>query len=99
MASALPGLVALIHELQIGLVDERRWLQRVVHAFAREVPRGEAGVIIPERRADAAGMLSDRLQETIGAPLREMLWERSALSASVAGLAVDAAQAEARLRA
>jgi len=65
----------------------------------REVPRGEAGVIEPERRADAAGLLSDRLQERLGGPLREILWERSALSASVAGLTVEAAQAEAKLRA
>ena len=76
-----------------------RVLREAVAVMDGEVPRGEAGVIVPERRADAAGILSDRLQQTIGAPLREVLWERSALSASVAGLAVDAAQAEARLRA
>jgi len=64
-----------------------------------EVPRGESGVIEPERRADAAGLLSGRLQERLGGPLREILWERSALSASVAGLTVEAAQAEAKLRA
>jgi len=74
-------------------------LRDAVDAMEREVPRGEAGVIEPERRADAAGLLSDRLQERLGGPLREILWERSALSASVAGLTVEAAQAEAKLRA
>ncbi|MCJ7724813.1 MAG: 50S ribosome-binding GTPase [Acidimicrobiia bacterium] len=74
-------------------------LRDAVAAVERQVPRGEAGVIEPERRADAAGLLSDRLQERIAGPLREILWERSALSASVAGLAVEAAQAEAKLRA
>ncbi len=65
----------------------------------RRLPRGETGVIVPERRADAAGLLSDRFQRELGAPLREILWERSSLAASVAGLAVEAAQAEAKLRA
>ena len=74
-----------------------RVLRDAVEAVEREVPRGEAGVIEPERRGDAAGLLSDRLQERLGGPLREVLWERSALSASVAGLAVEAAQAEAKL--
>ncbi|MCB2224082.1 MAG: 50S ribosome-binding GTPase [Actinobacteria bacterium] len=73
-------------------------LAGVVGEVEAQVPR-EEGVIVPERRADAAGMLSDLLQERVGGPLREVLWERSSLAASVAGLAVDAAQAEARLRA
>ena len=76
-----------------------RVLREVVEEVDRSVPRGEAGVIVPERRADAAGLLSDLLQQELAAPLREILWERSSLSASVAGLAVEAAQAEARLRA
>ena len=42
-------------------------------------------------------MLDAELQERIGAPLRTLLWERASLSAVVAGLAVDAAMAEARL--
>jgi len=74
-------------------------LQEAVAVMEQEVPRSEDGVIEPGRRADAAGVLADRLQESLGGPLRRILWERAALSASVAGLAVDAAQAEARLRA
>jgi GTP-binding protein EngB required for normal cell division len=74
-------------------------LREAVAAMEREVPRSEDGVVEPGRRGDAAGVLADRLQETLGGPLRRILWERAALSASVAGLAVDAAQAEAELRA
>ncbi|MBU1225958.1 MAG: 50S ribosome-binding GTPase [Actinobacteria bacterium] len=73
-------------------------LRDAVETVDRLVPGGP-GAIEPERRADAAGLLSDHLQERIGGPLREILWERAALSASVAGLAVEAAQAEAKLRA
>lgn len=74
-------------------------LQEAVAVMEQEVPRSEDGVVEPGRRGDAAGVLADRLQESLGGPLRRILWERAALSASVAGLAVDAAQAEARLRA
>ena len=79
--------------------EVERVLRQAVEEVDREVPRGEAGVIVPERRADAAGLLADRLQRDLAGPLREILWERSSLSASVAGLAVEAAQAEAKLRA
>ena len=74
-------------------------LREAVAVMEQEVPRPEDGVVEPGRRGDAAGVLADRLQENLGGPLRRILWERAALSASVAGLAVDAAQAEARLRA
>lgn len=43
---------------------------------------------------DGAATLDSELQERIGAPLRKMLWERASLSAVVAGLAVDASQAD-----
>jgi len=74
-------------------------LREAVAAMEQEVPRNEDGVVEPEQRGSAAGVLADRLQESLGGPLRKILWERATLSASVAGLAVDAAQAEARLRA
>jgi hypothetical protein len=99
LASEAGGPFSVRIRSQFPPAEIERLLREAVDHMEREVPRGEAGVIVPERRADAAGILSDRLQETIGAPLREVLWERSALSASVAGLAVDVAQAEARLRA
>ena len=74
-------------------------LADAVAAMDRLVPPGEAGVVNPERRGAAAGVVFERLQESIGAPLRKVLWERASLAASLAGLAVEAAQAEAGLRA
>jgi hypothetical protein len=74
-------------------------LRRSVAAMEKQVPRAGDGTVEPERRADAAGVLAEQLQERLGGPLREILWERAALAASVAGLAVEAAQAEAVLRA
>ena len=50
-----------------------------------------------DRRSRAAVVLDGELQGRIGAPLRKLLWERASLSAVVAGLAVDASMAEARL--
>jgi hypothetical protein len=72
---------------------------RAVEEMDARVPRLPGGAIRPEDRSHAAGVLADRLQIHFGAPLRKVLWERAALAASVAGLAVDTAQAEARLRA
>ena len=62
------------------------------------VPRDRpGGSLDPERRAEAAEVLDAQLQARIGAPLREIVWERASLSAVVAGLAVDATMAEADL--
>ena len=52
----------------------------------------------PERRAQAAAVAVEELQRSLGAPLRRAVWERAALSASVAGVTVDALQAEAALQ-
>ena len=52
----------------------------------------------PERRAQAAAVAVEELQRSLGAPLRRAVWERAALSASVAGVTVDAMQAEAALQ-
>jgi hypothetical protein len=52
----------------------------------------------PERRAQAAAVAIEELQRSLGAPLRRAVWERAALSASVAGVTVDALQAEAALQ-
>ncbi len=55
-------------------------------------------VLDVENRIDAAQVLEDELQRRIGGPLREIIWERAALAASVAGLVVDASSAEWALR-
>jgi hypothetical protein len=52
----------------------------------------------PERRSQAAAVAAEELQRSLGAPLRRAVWERAALSASVAGVTVDALQAEAALQ-
>ncbi len=46
----------------------------------------------------AHGVAAEMLQAAIGAPLREIVWERASLAASMAGLAVDVDKAEATLR-
>jgi len=63
------------------------------------VPRGQRadGPLDPERRAEAADILDAQLQARIGAPLREIIWERASLSAVVTGLAIDASVAESDL--
>jgi hypothetical protein len=77
-------------------------LRGAVELMEAMVPRiegkgGEPGPISPERRAEAADTLDAQLQARIGAPLREIIWERASLAAVVAGLAVDASMAEAQL--
>jgi len=62
------------------------------------VPRDRAGASPePDRRAEAAEVLDGQIQARIGAPLREIVWERASLAAVVAGLSVDATMAEADL--
>jgi hypothetical protein len=55
-------------------------------------------LVDPERRAQAAGVVAEELQGRLGAPLRRAVWERAALAASVAGVTVEALQAEAALQ-
>jgi hypothetical protein len=55
-------------------------------------------VVDPERRAQAAAVAAEDLQRLLGAPLRQVVWERAALAASVAGVTVEALQAEAALQ-
>ena len=55
-------------------------------------------VVDPERRAQAAAVAAEELQRLLGAPLRRAVWERAALAASVAGVTVEALQAEAALQ-
>ncbi|MBS1195691.1 MAG: ribosome-binding GTPase [Actinobacteria bacterium] len=55
-------------------------------------------VVDPERRAQAAAVAAEDLQRLLGAPLRQAVWERAALAASVAGVTVEALQAEAALQ-
>jgi hypothetical protein len=42
--------------------------------------------------------VAEDLQSLLGAPLRRAAWERAALGASVAGVTVEALQAEAALQ-
>lgn len=73
-------------------------LRGAVDIMESIVPRGRSGdALDPERRAEAAEVLDAQLQARIGAPLREIIWERASLSAVVAGLAVDTTMAEADL--
>ncbi len=51
-----------------------------------------------ENRRAIAGVFEEELQRRIGGPLREIIWERAALGASVASLVVDTSSAEATLR-
>jgi hypothetical protein len=73
-------------------------LRGAIEVMESIVPRGRRGETLdPERRPKAAGVLDAQFQARIGAPLREIIWERASLSAVVAGLAVDATMAEADL--
>ncbi|MDX1690501.1 MAG: GTPase [Acidimicrobiia bacterium] len=45
----------------------------------------------------AAAVAAEALQRRLGAPMREVVWERASLAASMAGLVVDVANAEAAL--
>jgi GTP-binding protein EngB required for normal cell division len=49
-------------------------------------------------RDTARRVLADHLQVGVGGPLREILWERAALSASLAGFVVDAEAAQQALQ-
>jgi hypothetical protein len=74
-------------------------LRQAVDLMEGAVPRSRRGhgALDPERRAEAADILDGQLQARIGAPLREIIWERAALSAMVTGLAIDASMAESDL--
>jgi energy-coupling factor transporter ATP-binding protein EcfA2 len=81
------------------LDDELRGAIDVMEAVVPRLPGkdGRPGPIDPRRRAEAADVLDAQLQARIGAPLREIVWERASLAATVAGLAVDASMAESHL--
>jgi hypothetical protein len=71
-------------------------LRGAIETMERIVPR-ERGVMVPERQAAAADVLDIEFQARIGAPLREIIWDRASLSAVLVGLAVDASMAESEL--
>jgi len=81
------------------LDEELRGAIEVMEAAVPRIPGkdGRPGPIDPHRRAEAAEVLDSQLQARIGAPLREIVWERASLAAVVAGLAVDASMAETHL--
>jgi GTP-binding protein EngB required for normal cell division len=57
---------------------------------------GDLGGVSDAGRASA--IAAGGLQERIGGPLREIVWERASLAATVAGLVVDVSRAEASLQ-
>jgi hypothetical protein len=77
-------------------------LREAVARMEEQVPsvsnRAGKRVVDPERRAQAAEVLAGELQQHLGGPLRKAVWERAALAASVAGVTVNALQAEAALQ-
>jgi energy-coupling factor transporter ATP-binding protein EcfA2 len=86
---------AMSSELVEGVVRDAV----VRSAEARPRPRGLLATRSPGLgRRIAAEFVSGELEQRIGDPLRELLWERARLGATVAGLAVEALQAEAVLR-
>jgi len=75
-------------------------LGEAIATMEREVPRlaGPHPPVDLEQRAAAADVLATELQRRLGAPMREIIWERASLAATLAGLAVDVTKAEASLR-
>jgi hypothetical protein len=90
----------LRHSFPTERVEEA--LQAAAGRMDRDFPMttGRSGrrVIDPERRAEAAAMAAEELQRRLGAPLRQAVWERAALAASVAEVTVEALRAEAALQ-
>lgn len=95
-----PFALRLRHGFTTSRVEEA--LGEAAARMDAEVPPllGRTGrrVVDPERRAQAAAVAAEALQQLLGAPLRRAVWERASLSASVAGVTVEALQAEAALQ-
>ncbi|MEX2420013.1 MAG: GTPase [Acidimicrobiia bacterium] len=72
-------------------------LRGAIETMEQVVPRKPGAAVVPERQAAAADILDVELQARIGAPLREIIWERASLSAVLAGLTVDASMAESEI--
>jgi GTP-binding protein EngB required for normal cell division len=100
-----PGVV---HEVLCGLEDLVGHLAiDAGGVFAQKLrgtfPPNHLEEVLEEALAQAAEapdietvgrVITDHLQRGVGGPLREILWERAALSASVAGFVVDAEAAQ-----
>ncbi len=102
LAAAAGGPFAV--RLRNGFGPDRleQELRTALAAMEQAVPQTATGrsdepVIDPERRAAAAEVLTKELQHRIGAPLREIVWERASLAATLAGMLTEAAAAEATL--
>ena len=94
-----PFGVRLRHAFDFDLVEGVVRDAVVRAAEVRPRPRGLPGPLSSGLgRRMAAEVVAGELQQRIGGPLRELLWERARLAATVAGLAVEALQAEAVLR-
>jgi hypothetical protein len=80
-----------------------RELRAALEAMESAVPRrgaveGGDPVVDPEQRAAAAEVLTAEVQHRIGAPLREVIWERASLAATLTGVLTEASSAEAALQ-
>ncbi len=104
LAAAAGGPFAV--RLRNGFTPQR--LEREVRAalavMETAVPRPPSEherepLVDPERRAAAAEVLTGELQRRIGAPLREIVWERASLAATLTGVLTEAAMAESSLEA
>lgn len=76
---------------------------RLRHRFPAATLEAEVGGILGDLgdvtdAGRASAIAADGLQERIGGPLREIVWERASLAASMAGLVVDVSRAEASLQ-
>ena len=90
----------LRHAFSTSRLEEalRRAAARMDAAVPPATGRGGRRVVDPEGRAQAAAVVAEDLQSRLGGPLRRAVWERAALGASVAGVTVEALQAEAALQ-
>jgi hypothetical protein len=99
-----PFGVRLRHSFTSDRIDAvvRAAADRARRSFPPVQQRHRPGVwsdLLDEEKRSATGRIfEEELQRRIGGPLREIIWERAALAASVAGLAVDASSAEHALR-
>jgi hypothetical protein len=95
-----PFASRLRHNFSTERVEEALRAAAVRMDGSIPVAAGRSGrrAIDPERRAEAAAVAAEELQRRLGAPLRQAIWERAALAASVVEVTVDALRAEAALQ-
>jgi len=102
LAAGAQGPFAVRLRNSFGAERLERELRGAIAEMELAVPRlrrvpGRDAVLDPEERAAAAEVLEAELQRRIGGPLREVVWERASLTASLAGLLTEVALTEAAL--